>query len=179
MSVIMIWPNIMNICISQLILCNFYFRTTLKKAPCVDVRVFLSVAWVGKPAVAVVKLALERLLTWNVEVLFKFQFKFIYLLIRKIKIGFFISNLQVPASTLLNALQLNPSFYCGNRKRGRTMSFQSISQRHSLGPMQYSRPKNTINCKTNFYQMRWNETPIASNAILNTIHSTKCYTHRH
>ena len=142
------WPKIMNICICPLILGNFNFRTTLKIAPCVDVGVFLSVAWVGKPAVAVVKLALERLLTWNVEVLFKFQFKFIYLLIRRIKIGFFISNLQVPASTLLNALQLNPSFYCGNRKRGRTMSFQSISQQHSLKPMQYSRPLNTINCKT-------------------------------
>ena len=107
----------MNICNIPWILGNFYFRTTLKIAPCVDVRVFLSVAWVGKPAVAVVKLALERLLTWNVEVLFKFQFKFIYLLIRKIKIGFFISNLQVSASTLSNALQLNPSFYCGNRKK--------------------------------------------------------------
>ena len=32
-------------------------------SPCVDVRVFLSVARVCKPAVAVVKLALERLLT--------------------------------------------------------------------------------------------------------------------
>ena len=54
--------------ISQQILGNFNFRTTLKIAPCVDVGVFLSVAWVGKPAVAVVKLALERLLTWNIEV---------------------------------------------------------------------------------------------------------------